>query len=155
MAATLINIGIVAVASYGAVQYTESQAFCGQACHQVMAPEFDTHQTSVHGHVDCVACHVDPGAGGFIAAKLNGTRQLALALTGGYSRPIPTPIKNLPDVRMTCEQCHMPDRFVGDVIKVFYEHADDAANTETKTTVRLHVGGPWRVPATARAFTGI
>jgi hypothetical protein len=31
---------------------------------------------------------------------------------------------------------------VGDVIKVFYEHADDEANTQTKTTVRLHVGGP-------------
>jgi hypothetical protein len=25
---------------------------------------------------------------------------------------------------------------------VFYEHADDEANTQTKTTVRLHVGGP-------------
>jgi hypothetical protein len=43
---------------------------------------------------------------------------------------------------MSCEQCHWPDRFVGDKVKVFYEHADDEANTGTKTTVRLHVGGP-------------
>jgi hypothetical protein len=48
----------------------------------------------------------------------------------------------MPDVQLTCEHCHAPDRFVGDKIKVFFEHADDEANTQTKTTVRLHVGGP-------------
>jgi hypothetical protein len=31
---------------------------------------------------------------------------------------------------------------VGDVIKVIYEHADDEANTESRTTLRMHVGGP-------------
>jgi len=48
----------------------------------------------------------------------------------------------MPPVRTSCEQCHWPDRFVGDRIKVLYEHADDEANTQTATTVRLHVGGP-------------
>jgi hypothetical protein len=142
VAATFINLAIVSIASYGTVQYTESQAFCGQACHTVMEPEFVAHQLGNHGRVHCVACHVGPGAGGFLSAKLNGTRQLALAVTGGYSRPIPTPIEGLPSVANSCESCHRPDRFVGDVIKVFYEHADDEANTQTKTTLRLHVGGP-------------
>ena len=63
-------------------------------------------------------------------------------MTGNYSRPIPTPLERMPDVEQTCEHCHAPDRFVGEKIKVFYEHADDEANTETKTTVRLKVGGP-------------
>ncbi len=142
MAATAVNLGIVSMASYGAVEYTESEAFCGQACHSVMEPEFTAHQAGPHGRVPCVACHVGPGAGGFLTAKLNGTRQLALAVRGTHARPIPTPIEAIPSVVGSCENCHHPDRFVGDVIKVLYEHADDEANTQTKTTLRIHVGGP-------------
>jgi hypothetical protein len=89
-----------------------------------------------------VSCHVGPGAGAFLSAKLNGTRQLALVASGNFRRPVPTPIEGLPAVQSTCEHCHSADRFVGDKIKVFYEHADDEANTQTKTTVRLRVGGP-------------
>jgi hypothetical protein len=140
--ATVVNLAIVSLASYGAVEYTSSQQFCGQACHSVMEPEFVAHQSGAHGRVHCVACHVGSGAGGFLTAKLNGTRQLALALTGTHRRPIPTPIENLPSVVGSCENCHQPDRFVGDVIKVIYEHADDEANTQTKTMLRIHVGGP-------------
>jgi NapC/NirT cytochrome c family protein len=140
-AATLVNLLLVSFASYGAVEYTESQTFCGQACHTVMEPEFVAHQSGPHGRVHCVACHVGPGAEGFLTAKLSGTRQLVLAVSGSYHRPIPTP-EEMPDVRNSCEQCHWPDRWIGDKIKVLYEHADDEANTRTMTTVRLHVGGP-------------
>ena len=139
--ATLVNLGIISMASYGAVEYTESKSFCGQVCHDVMGPEFVAHQSGLHARIDCVACHVGPGAGAFLSAKLNGTRQLGLVATGTYDRPIPTPIEGMPDVQLTCEHCHSPDRFIGDKIKVFYEHADDEGNTQTKTTVRLHVGG--------------
>jgi len=45
-------------------------------------------------------------------------------------------------VHTSCEQCHWPDRFIGDVIKVVNEYADDSANTETRTTLRMHVRGP-------------
>ena len=140
--ATLLNLGILSMASYGVVQYSESQQFCSQACHAVMEPESVAHQNGPHARVHCVDCHVGPGAQGFVKAKLNGASQLALAVTGRYPRPIPTPFDGIPGVRTSCEQCHWPNRFVGDVIKVFYEYADDAANTPTKTTARLHVGGP-------------
>lgn len=142
VAATLVNLVILSFASYGAVEYSESQAFCGQACHAVMNPEFTAHQSGPHARVHCVSCHVGPGAGGFISAKLNGTRQLYRAATGTYHRPIPTPVERMPNVAGTCEQCHWPDRFIGDRVKVFYEHADDETNTPTTTMVRLHVGGP-------------
>jgi hypothetical protein len=142
VAATIVNLGVVSIASYGTVRYTESQSFCGQTCHTVMEPEFVAHQAGPHGRVHCVACHVGPGAGGFLTAKLNGTRQLALTLTGTHARPIPTPLERFPSVVNSCENCHQPDRFVGDVTKVIYEHADDEANTATQTTVRMHVGGP-------------
>ena len=140
--ATLVNVAILSVASFGAVEYSESQAFCGQACHSVMSPQFVAHQAGPHARVHCVTCHVGPGTGAFLSAKLNGSRQLALVATGDYHRPIPSPIDNLPAATVTCEQCHWPDRYIGEVTKVFYEHADDEANTPTKTTVRLKVGGP-------------
>jgi nitrate/TMAO reductase-like tetraheme cytochrome c subunit len=139
--ATLVNLGIIAMASVGAVEYTESQAFCGQVCHTVMEPEFTAHQSGPHSRVHCVSCHVGPGPGEFLKAKLNGTRQLRMVATGGYRQPIPTPIEGMPAVAATCEQCHAPDRYIGDVVKEFYEHADDEANTQTKTVARLFVGG--------------
>ena len=114
-----------------AVEYGESKAFCGQVCDSVMKPEFVAHQNGLHARVECVSWHLGPGAGAFLAAKLNGSRQLWLVATGAFRRPIPTPIERVPDVQSTCERCHAPDRFVGDKIKVFYEHADDEANTQT------------------------
>ena len=55
----------------------------------------------------------------------------------------------------TCEQCHAPDRFVGDVVKVFYDYADDEANTQTKTVATLKVGGrDLAAAARAPASTG-
>jgi hypothetical protein len=139
--ATMVNLAIVSFAGFGAVEYSESQAFCGQSCHPVMTPEFDAHRAGTHAKVHCVSCHVGPGAGAFLSAKFNGSRQLWLVASHTYHRPIPAPIHNLPPTEGTCENCHWPDRYIGDVIKVFYEYADDEANTETKTTVRLHVGG--------------
>jgi hypothetical protein len=139
--ATIVNLALVSMASFGAVEYSESEQFCGQTCHPVMKPHFEAHQVGPHSRVTCVACHVGPGAGAFLSAKFNGSRQLWLVARGSYHAPIPSPIHNLPPVEGTCESCHWPDRYIGDIIKVFYEYADDAANSETKTTVRLHVGG--------------
>ena len=140
--ATIAYIALLSFASYGAVEYSESGQFCGQSCH-VMEPQFLAHRSGLHGRVTCVACHVEPGAHGFFKAKLNGTRQLALVMTGGYPKPIPSPPQiGAPNVHTSCEQCHWPDRFIGDVIKVVHEYADDEPNTETKTTLRMHVGGP-------------
>jgi hypothetical protein len=140
--ATGVNLAILAIASYGAVRYSSSQQFCGQSCH-VMTPQFVAHQSGAHARVSCVSCHIEPGAQGFLRAKLNGTRQLALVATGRYPTPIPSPpVTGIPNVHTSCEQCHWPDRFIGDVIKVVHEFADDEKNTESKTTLRLHVGGP-------------
>ena len=141
-AATLVNVALLSFASYGAVEYSESQQFCGQSCH-VMEPEFVAHQRGPHGRVPCVSCHIEPGAQGFLRAKFNGTRQLALVATRRYPTPIPSPpVTGAPNVHTSCEQCHWPDRFIGDVIKVVHEYTDDEKNAETKTTLRMHVGGP-------------
>lgn len=140
--ATLISLVALSFASQRAVEYSESQEFCGQACHKVMGPHFTAHQSGLHSRVGCVECHVEPGAQGFLRAKLNGSNQLRLAITNRFPRPIVSPLHVArPNVYTSCEQCHWPDRFIGDVVKVVYEFADDEANSKTASTLRLHVGG--------------
>jgi len=58
-----------------------------------------------------------------------------------YPTPVPTPVHNLRPARETCEQCHWPATFVGDLLKVKSVYTDDEANTELKTAVLLKVGG--------------
>ena len=45
---TLVNLGIVAVAGFGAAHYMDSTEFCGQVCHEPMKPQFIAHQVGAH-----------------------------------------------------------------------------------------------------------
>src|SRR5215472_15878258 len=65
-AATFLNILIFGTASYRGVEYMDTTQFCGQTCHTVMTPEFTAYQNSPHAHVNCVECHIGPGAGWFV-----------------------------------------------------------------------------------------
>lgn len=134
---TIVNLTIVAIAGMGATHYMETDEFCGQVCHEPMRPEFTAHQVPPHANVGCVECHVSPGAEGTIRAKLNGTRQLALLLTGRFARPIPTPAHGLPVAADTCFQCHSPGFPDRDITIVRREFADDEASTEYATTLLM------------------
>jgi hypothetical protein len=139
--ATLVNVVIIAVSTYKAVEVMDSTKFCGSACHAVMTPEYTTYQRSPHSRVHCVSCHIGPGAGWFVKSKLSGSWQLVSVSLNLYPRPIPTPVHNLRPARDTCEQCHWPDKFVGDRLKVITHFTDDEANTALKTVLLLRVGG--------------
>jgi uncharacterized membrane protein len=51
LSATLVNVVIIAVSTYKAVEVMDSTKFCGAACHSVMAPEYSTYQRSPHSRV--------------------------------------------------------------------------------------------------------
>ena len=138
---TLANITIVSLATYRGVEYMDSVQFCGQACHTVMKPEFTAYQDSAHSRVACVQCHIGPGATWFAKSKLSGTRQIFAVTFKTYSRPIPSPVQELRPARDTCEQCHWPEKFHGDKIRRVVEFAEDEKNTESVTTLQVHVGG--------------
>ncbi len=143
--ATVVNLLILATASYRGVQYMDSASFCGTTCHTVMAPEYSTYQNSPHSRVDCVACHIGPGAGWFVRSKLSGLRQVVAVTFHTYSRPIPSPVKYLRPARETCEQCHWPQRFTGDKFLVNTSYKDDEKNTPQTDVLLLKVGGStWR-----------
>jgi nitrate/TMAO reductase-like tetraheme cytochrome c subunit len=141
LALTLINVLIVSIAAGGAVHYMDSSQFCGQVCHTTMEPEYAAYQVWPHSRVACADCHVGPGAGALIQAKLAGTRQLYHVLTNQVPRPVPPPEQLIRPARDTCERCHWPEKFHGDKLRVIREYANDEKNTESVTTLQLHVGG--------------
>lgn len=157
---TLGFVMLSAFGSYEAFHYSESDQFCGQVCHAAMNPEFSTYQRGAHARVECVQCHVGSGAQWFIKAKLNGTHQLIAFTLDNYKRPIETPLKNLRPAQDTCEKCHWPEKFAGN-IEVNFEHVlSDKKNTAYNARMLLHVnrsepGSPfggihWHVSSTER-----
>ena len=119
----------------------ESTQFCGAACHTVMEPEYTTYKRSPHARVKCVECHIGEGADWFVKSKLSGSWQLVSVAFDLYEKPIGVPVHNLRPARETCEQCHWPNKFVGDRFKVNTHFSEDEANTETKTVLVVKVGG--------------
>ncbi len=141
LGATMINVVIVAGATYKGVEVMESVEFCGMACHSVMEPEYTAYQRSSHSRVSCAECHIGPGADWFVKSKLDGAWQLVAVTLDLYPRPVPTPLHDLRPARETCEQCHWPTRFVGDRLTVRKHYDEDEANTELTTVLLLKVGG--------------
>lgn len=140
-ALSIVNVAILAVAAYKSHEVMDSTEFCGTACHSVMAPEYTAYQRSAHSRVGCVECHIGGGASWFVKSKISGSWQLVSVALNLYPRPIPTPVHNLRPARDTCEQCHWPDKFVGDRLKIHNRYADDETTTASKTVLLLKVGG--------------
>jgi nitrate/TMAO reductase-like tetraheme cytochrome c subunit len=138
---TLANLMILGIAAYEGIEFMDSVPFCGGTCHPVMKPEYAVYKVSPHARVRCVDCHIGPGASWFVQSKLSGSRQVLAQLTGTWPRPIETPVENLRPSRETCEQCHWPEKFHGDRIRVRTHYQEDEANTPLTTVLLLKVGG--------------
>ena len=141
MLGTTAFIVISAVGIYQAYHYTDSVAFCGLTCHTVMHPEYATYQDSPHARVECVACHIGPGAGWYARSKLSGLYQVYATIAGKYPKPIPTPIGNLRPAQETCEQCHWPSQFFGGQQRQFNYYLYDRTNTHWQINMLIKTGG--------------
>jgi nitrate/TMAO reductase-like tetraheme cytochrome c subunit len=138
---SLVFLLLSAVGSYHSYHFTESTQFCGQTCHTVMQPELVTYQQGPHARVSCVQCHIGPGAQWFVKAKISGTYQLYATMFDKYPRPVPTPIKNLRPAQETCEQCHWPKKFVGNLDRTYNYFLADETNTAFTVRLTMRVGG--------------
>jgi hypothetical protein len=138
---TLINLLFFMTVGYEGYHYMDSAEFCGQVCHQVMEPEYVAYQRSAHSGVECVKCHIGPGAGWFVKSKLSGAWQVIAVLTDAYPRPIETPVKALRPAPQTCHQCHNPAVFKGNRIKTLKRYDVDEANTLHYTILNMRIGG--------------
>lgn len=140
---TVVFIFIVlsGIGSFSAYKYTESVAFCGTTCHTAMKPEHDSYAHSPHANVRCVDCHIGPGAGSFVQAKLRGLHQVKAVAMDNYQRPIPTPIENLRPASETCYECHWPAKFFGNLEQTRTYYSADKSNTAYTISYLLSVGG--------------
>ena len=137
----IVFVTMSVVGSYQVYHYTESDAFCGTMCHQVMHPEYTAYQQSPHARVGCAGCHVGPGAGWFVKSKLSGAYQVYSVIAKKYPKPIPSPVENLRPAQQTCEQCHWPEKFFGAQLKVFNHYAYDEESTPRDVRLLIKTGG--------------
>jgi hypothetical protein len=86
VALTLFNIVVLAAATFEAVEFMDSNVFCGTVCHTVMQPEYTAHQRSPHARVKCADCHIGPGAEWFVKAKISGSWQMIAVALDLYPR---------------------------------------------------------------------
>jgi hypothetical protein len=138
-AVSFANILIGSNLTYRALEHMDSSQFCGATCHVVMKPEYMAYQVSPHSKVECVKCHIGPGASWFVQSKLSGAGQVVAVILNNYERPIPTPVRNLRPARETCETCHWPDKYGSDRLRVRTHFSDEGE--ETKSVLLMHIGG--------------
>jgi len=140
-AGSVFFLFLTAVGSYQTYHYTESVNFCGQTCHLPMEPQFVAFQHTAHAKVECVACHVGPGAAAYFRTKLNGVKQLYHAVRGDFDRPIFVSEANPRPPQAICEQCHWPQKYAGAIYKNYNHFLADEKNTPFGVRLVMNVGG--------------
>ena len=136
---TLANFLVIAMAGSRGSHQMGSVQFCGTACHQVMQPEYDTYFSSPHSGIECIQCHVGPGATWYLKSKLAGARQGWMTLTGSWKGPIATPVHDLRPAQETCGHCHDSSRYVGE--RWIVRHHFDQEAARSTDALMMRVGG--------------
>jgi len=136
----IVGLILLIITGYQLMGFTESSAFCGEVCHKVMHPQYTVYQESVHAEESCSECHVGSGWAAYIKSKVSNIPIMVSTLANSYDRPIPTQVDNLPPTAETCDLCHGPEIFAGDVERVFPYYKTDKQNTEETKTKIFSVG---------------
>ncbi len=138
---SVVFLLLTAFGSYQTYHFTESVEFCGKTCHVVMKPEYTTYHRSAHARVSCAECHIGSGASWYVKSKLSGAYQVYSTIFSKYSKPIPTPVHNLRPAQDTCERCHWPEKFTGNLDRTYDHFLSDKKNTPFSVRLLLRVGG--------------
>jgi nitrate/TMAO reductase-like tetraheme cytochrome c subunit len=138
---TIILLLFSAFGSFKAYEYTETDEFCGTVCHKVMEPEYTAYLDSPHSRVGCVGCHIGSGTNWYVKSKISGAYQVYSVLFTKYSRPIPTPVKELRPAEGTCEQCHNPTHFFNQKKVDHTYYISDEENSKSKLSMLIKIGG--------------
>ena len=111
-----------------------------------MQPEFTAYQNSPHQRVECVQCHIGPGANWLVAgSKGVGTAPSVRAVAFHPSTSTRYRCARVQDLLdrhgETCEQCHWPQVYTGNKLVMIRKFSDDEKNTEQTTVLLLKIGG--------------
>ena len=130
-----IFLGAASIATW---EYTNSNAFCADACHNVHPEEAYAHQASQHAQVKCVECHMGRlSTFQLIATKATHISRLWGMLTG-YDRPLTA---DLPASHDACQGCHPMQPHQNDSTRVSTYYESDQTNTEMQTLLSLRTAG--------------
>ncbi|MCP4203195.1 MAG: hypothetical protein GY769_14830 [bacterium] len=112
-----LTIGLVVVASYGAMEASGTPAFCG-SCH-VMDPYYQSWKTSSHADIACVDCHISPGITAELRKKYEALSMVTRYFTGTYGT---NPWTEVDDA--ACLECHERRLLVGRELygSVIFDH---------------------------------
>lgn len=139
----LIGIGFVVLFALFAIppswEYSNSTEFCGTTCH-TMPPEYQTYLVSPHARVLCVDCHIgrDLIAVQF-TRKIGHTRLVAATILDEFEYPIRT--GEMRPARETCEQCHSPEKFSDDSVRILHRSENNRTNDPYEIYLLMHTGG--------------
>ena len=120
-------------------EYTNSNEFCGTACH-TMPPQSTAFQESPHSNVTCEECHI--GRASFVdqaMRKTQGIKEAYYEIFNLYEYPIRA--KALRHSVDTCEKCHRPETFADDSLRQIHRFGNDLENTATSTYLIMKTGG--------------
>ncbi|MEN8136779.1 MAG: NapC/NirT family cytochrome c [Thermodesulfobacteriota bacterium] len=131
---------VIVVVSYTGFRYTETIGFCGQFCHDVMEPQYISHQNSPHSRIACVKCHISGSSDLVTRSKVSGVTMIFSTVLGRYERPIKNPVHSLRPDREVCEQCHRPEVFHGDKLYIKDYFLADEQNTRVQTVLLMRIG---------------
>src|SRR5262249_38869860 len=138
----LLGVFAVVGATHLGISYMDRTTFCADVCHEVMAPAALPHALSPHANVTCAECHIAPGVGGYLQAKMKGASETWHQLRNDYARPlIVSDLTSVPDPGV-CSRCHPVERPYGSVDKTFPSFAADEKNTPSPTRLTLRLGSP-------------
>jgi len=135
-----IILVVASVIAYRSVEFMDTRTFCGVVCHRVMTPEYTADLRSAHASVQCVPCHIGPGAPWFVRSKLSGLPQVWHYTLGDYPRPLATPVRALRPSRETCQTCHWSAQFHGSVLRTRTTYRPDQSNTPEVRSMVMYVG---------------
>lgn len=135
---------IFPVFTIASVEVTSQSRFCS-SCH-IMDPYYSSWKVSAHKDVECVKCHISPGATSFVAAKLNGLGQV---VDDVLNRTSTKPSASVNQLSCTRSGCHSVEQLSGKTIdngRFKFRHDKHLGNTHlgvefTCGTCHSHVQG--------------
>jgi len=131
-----IALGTVSVVGW---EYSNSNDFCANACHEVHPEEPYAHQMSHHANVDCVECHIGRLSTFATLTEKAGHITHAWSFLVGYERPTSAP--SFTGSRDSCEGCHTSQPHRYNIVHSRKRFSTDRRNTESRLTLTMRLQG--------------
>jgi len=128
--------GTIGITSW---EYSNSNDFCGNACHSVHPEEPYAHQQSHHANVACVECHIGRLSTFASMKEKSGHITHAWDFFFGYERPTSAP--SFSGAKDSCESCHTREPHRHNVVQSSKRFSLDRRNSEKKLTMTMRLNG--------------